>query len=137
MISHPHYYSTHLEWASAFDCPVYFSSLDAEWLCRHDSSFKVLLSDESLPQVQFEQEERDIGETGVKALKLGGHFPGSLVCLYGGRLLVADTLVTTPAGLGDWAKSGGRERPRGMNSFAFMWSIPNVSVPLSSRSGSV
>ena len=32
--------------------------------------------------------------------------------------------MTTPAGLGNWKEKG---RPRGMNSFAFMWSIPNVS----------
>jgi hypothetical protein len=39
---------------------------------------------------------------------------------------VADTLMPTPAGLGDW---GDRERPKGMNSFAFMWSYPNVRPP--------
>jgi glyoxylase-like metal-dependent hydrolase (beta-lactamase superfamily II) len=64
--------------------------------------------------------------TGVQAIKLGGHFPGSLVCLTEKNLLVADTLVTTPSGLGDWKDAG---RPEGMNSFAFMWSIPNVRLP--------
>ncbi len=67
------------------------------------------------------------------ALKPGGHFPGSLVCLAYGRLLVADTLVTTPSGMGDWSKGpdGGKGgRPGGMNSFSFMWSIPNM-IPLS------
>lgn len=72
-------------------------------------------------------------KSGVLAIKLGGHFPGSLVCLAHGRLLVADTLVTTPSGLGDWSKGpGGRKdgRPQGMNTFVFMWSIPNM-IPLS------
>lgn len=70
-------------------------------------------------------------DTGVKALKLGGHFPGSLVCLAHNRLLVADTLVTTPSGLGDWGKGPhATKRAEGMNSYAFMWSIPNM-IPLS------
>lgn len=85
--------------------------------------------------IEGKEEEIEVrGEkTGVKALKLGGHFPGSLVCLAFGRLLVADTLVTSPAGLGDWSKGpdGGKGgRPPGMNSFSFMWSIPN-QIPLS------
>lgn len=70
--------------------------------------------------------------SGARAVKLGGHFPGSLVLLFGERLLVADTLVTTPSGLGDWTVDGtgaARERPAGMNSYAFMWSIPNM-IPL-------
>jgi hypothetical protein len=132
VISHPHYYTTHLEWAETFDCPVYLSWEDKEWLNRLDRLGKA--------RTFIEGREEDIevqGEkTGVKALKLGGHFPGSLVCLAFGRLLVADTLVTTPSGLGDWSigpegDSGrGGERPPGMTSFAFMWSIPNM-IPLS------
>jgi hypothetical protein len=27
-ISHPHYYTTHIEWAKAFECPVYVASDD-------------------------------------------------------------------------------------------------------------
>jgi glyoxylase-like metal-dependent hydrolase (beta-lactamase superfamily II) len=123
VISHPHYYTTHLEWARQFDCPVYMSAEDEEWICRHDNKKAVLLSNQSVPRVLIGGEEKAIGATGVKAVKLGGHFPGSLVCLYDGRLLIADTLVTTPSGMGDWKEKG---RPKGMNSFAFMWSIPNV-----------
>lgn len=123
VISHPHYYTTHLEWARAFDCPVYLSAEDQEWICRPDDKLDVLLSDESMPVVLLTDEERDVVASGVKAIKLGGHFPGSMVCLYDGRLLIADTLVTTPSGMGDWKE---KQRPKGMNSFAFMWSIPNV-----------
>jgi hypothetical protein len=65
------------------------------------------------------------GKEPVKAIKLGGHFPGSLVLLSEGRLLIADTLMTTPAGIGKWEP---RERPEGANTFCFMWSIPNVSA---------
>ena len=129
VISHPHYYTTHLEWAETFDCPVYLSWEDKEWLNRLDRLGRARTFIEST------SEEIEIRgkATGVKALKLGGHFPGSLVCLAFNRLLVADTLVTTPAGLGDWTKGPeGKEgkRPAGLNSFSFMWSIPNM-IPLS------
>lgn len=36
------------------------------------------------------------GEGVVKAIKVGGHFPGSLVLLWEKKLFVADSLVTTP-----------------------------------------
>lgn len=36
VISHPHYYSTHLDWAKTFECPVYFSAEDKEWISRKD-----------------------------------------------------------------------------------------------------
>ncbi|RFU28375.1 hypothetical protein B7463_g7979, partial [Scytalidium lignicola] len=128
VISHPHYYTTHLDWAETFDCPVYMSWEDMEWLNRLDRLGKA--------RTFIESTEEDIevhGEkTGVKVLKLGGHFPGSLVCLVFGRLLIADTLVTTPSAMGDWsidALSKKNERPPGLNSFVFMWSIPNM-IPL-------
>lgn len=66
---------------------------------------------------------RDGAVTGVKAIKVGGHFPGSMVVLHDRRLLVADTMMPTPSGMGNWGEKG---RPPGMNSFAFMWSYPNV-----------
>lgn len=129
VISHPHFYSTHLEWAETFDCPVYLSWEDKEWLNRLDRLGKARTF------IQTTEEEIEIRgkKTGVKVLKLGGHFPGSLVALAFGRLLLADTLMTVPAGLGDWSKGpdGGKGgRPPGMNSFSFMWSIPNM-IPLS------
>lgn len=127
VISHPHFYSSHLEWARAFDCPVYLAAEDREWLARTDPGRQVFVA-------EIETELHiDGGYSGAKILKLGGHFPGSSVLLYDGRLLTADTIFTTPAGLGNWdADATGikRERPYGMNSFAFMWSIPNM-IPLS------
>lgn len=129
VISHPHYYSTHLLWARTFNCKVYLAAEDSQWLAQRDSVRQVFISKDEV--------ETDVLASGVKALKLGGHFPGSLVLLAYGRLLIADTLVTTPAGLGSWttdAVGGQREghlgRPEGMNTFAFMWSIPNM-IPLS------
>ena len=67
---------------------------------------------------------------GVTALKLGGHFPGSLVLHHAPasgtapRLFIADTFVTTPSAMYHV------DRPEGTTSYAFMWSIPNM-IPLS------
>ncbi|KAI0845661.1 beta-lactamase-like protein [Daldinia vernicosa] len=125
VISHPHYYSTHVEWARAFNCPVYLAAEDKQWTTQSSSH-----------QVFVEETEFDLQidgkSSGVKALKLGGHFPGSFVVLYEEHLLIADTLVTTPSGLGSWeadAVGVARARPVGLNSYSFMWSIPNM-IPL-------
>ncbi|OBT70071.1 hypothetical protein VE03_00618 [Pseudogymnoascus sp. 23342-1-I1] len=127
VISHPHFYSTHLLWAQVFKCPVYLADDDRGWLVEEDSCS----SDPVRRFIVGEGAEREIpGEggrpTGAKAIKVGGHFPGSLVLLHDSRLLVADTIMPTPSGVGDW---GARGRPKGMNSFAFMWSYPNM-IPL-------
>ncbi|KAI1492939.1 metallo-beta-lactamase family protein [Biscogniauxia mediterranea] len=129
VISHPHYYTTHLEWSRAFSCPVYLAAEDARWLAQRPAP-----SSQQSPQQIFVPEtetEYDVpvggAPSGFTVLKLGGHFPGSGVGLYRGRLLVADTLVTTPSGVGGYGRRG--QRPRGMNSYAFMWSIPNM-IPL-------
>ncbi len=57
----------------------------------------------------------------------------TVVLLYDGRLLTADTLMMTAAGRGNWtadALGNPRERPKGVNTFSFLWSIPNM-IPLS------
>lgn len=120
VISHPHFYSTHIQWARAFQCPVYTSSEDLRWTTTPSAHRKPLTEIETdiLP--------------GVKAIKLGGHFPGSMVLLFDGRLFTADTLMATPAGIGKWevdALGEKREKPPGLNSFSFLWSFPN-SIPL-------
>ncbi|KAI0505642.1 beta-lactamase-like protein [Xylaria bambusicola] len=120
VISHPHYYSTHLEWARVFDCPVYLAGEDKEWLAQRDSERQIFVS------------EVETQVHGTTVLKLGGHFPGSLVMLYEGKLLIADTFFATPSGLGNWdadALGAARGRPAEMSSFAFMWSYPNM-IPL-------
>lgn len=125
VISHPHYYSAHVEWARAFDCPVYMSAEDREWTAQS-----------SMHQVFVSEVEHEVAidgrKTGAKLIKLGGHFPGSNVLLFDGRLMIADTLLTTASGRGSWAADAAgaaRQRPAGMNSFSFMWSIPNY-IPL-------
>jgi hypothetical protein len=120
VISHPHYYASHLAWASVFECPVYISGEDKEWVQRVDySGLRRLLGKEPTVVVK-----------GITAITTGGHFPGSLVLHTENsnknekpRLFIADTLVTVPSAL--YAKN----RPAGTTSFAFMWSIPNM-IPL-------
>ncbi|KPM34212.1 hypothetical protein AK830_g12359 [Neonectria ditissima] len=122
VISHPHFYSTHVQWARAFACPVYLAAEDRAWTTTA-SAHQMFLTDA----------ETEIGATGARAVKLGGHFPGSMVLLFDRHLLVADTLMTTASGVGRWdedAVGGARARPPGINLFAFLYSIPNF-IPLS------
>jgi hypothetical protein len=35
-ISHPHYYSSMVEWAAAFDAPVHLHAADRQWVMRPD-----------------------------------------------------------------------------------------------------
>jgi hypothetical protein len=56
-----------------------------------------------------------------------------VVLLFDHHLLIADTLMITPSGLANWdtnALGEPRKRPPGVNTFAFMYSIPNM-IPLS------
>lgn len=159
-ISHPHYYTTHRLWARTFGCPVYLAAEDRRWLAQDQDQDQDQEDPSSSPgqqqQIFLAEDETERAllspAAGATLLKPGGHFPGSMVLLFGGHLLVADTLVTTPAGLGSWAvDAAGRPRgddddddddgerrrtrhlggrPEGMNTFAFMWSIPNM-IPLS------
>ncbi|KAH6634211.1 beta-lactamase-like protein [Chaetomium sp. MPI-SDFR-AT-0129] len=131
VISHPHFYTTHLEWAARFECPVYLAAEDAQWLARpgkeHDTEGRRVFLEEVETKVV-------IGgvDSGVRIVKLGGHFPGSQVLVYDGYILTADTLMMTPAGKSTWkvdALGNPRTRPPGVNSFTFMWSIPNM-IPL-------
>ncbi|GAB7364429.1 hypothetical protein MBLNU230_g4970t1 [Neophaeotheca triangularis] len=115
VISHPHYYTTHLDWAAVFGCPVWLAAEDGEWCSREDSQ----------GSRRWIEEGKGVQEIvdGVKAIKIGGHFPGSLVMWWQGRLLIADSFITVPSALYHV------NRPPGTTSYAFMWSIPNM-IPL-------
>ncbi|KAF1812402.1 hypothetical protein P152DRAFT_34692 [Eremomyces bilateralis CBS 781.70] len=115
VISHPHYYSTHLEWAKRFNCPVYLAEEDKEWICRDEDPDNVR---------RFITRETETILPGVTAIKAGGHFPGSLLLHWENKLLIADTVMATPSGLYF------KDRPTGTNSYSFMWSYPNM-IPLS------
>lgn len=92
VISHPHYYTTYAHWAKAFHCPIYVSADDQEWFCRRP------------PKGSMKYIEGPAGTTqeivtGVTAVKLGGHFPGSLILHWEKAICIADTLVTVPVGI--------------------------------------
>ena len=121
-ISHPHFYTSHVQWARAFGCPVYLASADKMWTTLRS------------PHQQFVSDiDTDLFDTGAKLIKLGGHFPGSFTLLFDGHLFHADTLMTSPAGVGKYdvdATGEPRKTPPGLTSFSFLWSIPN-RIPLS------
>ncbi|KAI4730891.1 metallo-beta-lactamase family protein [Aureobasidium sp. EXF-10728] len=114
VISHPHFYTTHISWASTFHCPVYVHAFDKQWLCRTPlpSTKRVLLENQYEEIVQ-----------GVTAIQVGGHFEGSMVLHWDNHLFIADTFVNVPSGFYR------KDRPQGTTSFSFMWSIPNM-IPL-------
>jgi hypothetical protein len=120
VISHPHFYNTHLDWAAAFNCPVYLASNDREWLARTD--------DASNPRRQFIKNKTETILPGVTAIKAGGHFPGSLVLHWDKKLLLADTIMTAPSGL-----FFQDSRQEGTVAYTFMWSYPNM-IPLTPES---
>lgn len=103
-ISHPHYYSTMVEWAHTFDCPVHLHADDARWVMRED------------PAVEFwDGDVRDLGD-GLTLLRLGGHFAGGTVLHVDrgtGLLLSGDIVQVIPD----------REH------VSFMYSYPNL-IPL-------
>lgn len=66
-ISHPHYYSTMVEWAHAFDVPIYLHAADRQHVMRPDSSICC-----------WEGETKSLGE-GVTLINTGGHFEGGTV----------------------------------------------------------
>jgi DNA-directed RNA polymerase subunit RPC12/RpoP len=86
-ISHPHYYTTMVEWARVFDCPIHIHADDRAWIMRQDPHLQLMEGDtlELLP--------------GVTKIRLGGHYPGGTVLHWDrgdGVLLCGDILQVTP-----------------------------------------
>lgn len=121
VISHPHFYSTHLRWAETFRCPAYISAEDVEWCVQQDLQHRRRLIESPALEIL----------PGIHVIKLGGHFPGSSVLRYeesgskpeDAHLFVADTFLTTPSALYHV------DRQPGTTSYSFLWSIPNA-IPL-------
>jgi hypothetical protein len=111
-ISHPHYYSTMVEWSRAFGgVPVHVHDADSKWIMRDDPCLdrwrgKVK---ELLP--------------GVTLICAGGHFPGGTVLHWAGGSAGKGTLL--PGDVVQVSKDN--------KSVSFMWSYPNL-VPLSGPS---
>jgi glyoxylase-like metal-dependent hydrolase (beta-lactamase superfamily II) len=107
-ISHPHYYTTLVEWSRAFhNAPVYLHRDDAEWVMRPDGCIK------------FWQGETEPLPGGVTLIRCGGHFPGGTVLHWPegaghkGALLSGDIIQVVPD----------------TRFVSFMWSYPNY-LPL-------
>jgi hypothetical protein len=66
-ISHPHFYGSMMEWAHAFDAPVYIHVKDREWVARPDDAV-----------VFWEGETRELLE-GLTLINAGVHFDGGQV----------------------------------------------------------
>ena len=66
-ISHPHFYTTMVEWAHAFDAPVHLHAADKDWIMRPDAAIRL-----------WEGETRELWD-GVTLVRCGGHFEGGTV----------------------------------------------------------
>ena len=93
-ISHPHYYTTCVDWARALDCPVLLHAADRQWVMRPDPAIR-----------HWDGESRaldDLGLRGFTLVRCGGHFEGATVLHWaggaGGRgaLLSGDVLQVVP-----------------------------------------
>jgi hypothetical protein len=106
-ISHPHYYSSMIEWAERFQAPVYLHEADRRWVMRPDARI-VFWSGETQPLV---------GD--LTLLRLGGHFPGGTVLHWpggaGGRGALLSGDIISVVSDRAWV--------------SFMYSYPNL-IPL-------
>jgi hypothetical protein len=90
-ISHPHYYSSMVEWSHAFGhAPIYLHAADRQWVIRPD------------PAVTFwEGETRELA-SGITLIRCGGHYAGGTVLHWAqgaggkGALLSGDIVQVGP-----------------------------------------
>ena len=106
-ISHPHYYSTMVEWADRFDAPIYLHEADRQWVMRPSERIR-FWSGETFPLADD-----------VTLIRLGGHFPGGTVLHWkqgaGGKgVLLSGDIIQVVADR-QWV--------------SFMYSYPNL-IPL-------
>ncbi|MFL6415498.1 MAG: MBL fold metallo-hydrolase [Bryobacteraceae bacterium] len=107
-ISHPHYYTSMVEWSRAFgDVPIYLHADDAKWVMRSDRNILAWSGETlSLPG-------------GLRLIRCGGHFEGAAVLFWPdgasgkGALLTGDAIQVVPDR--QWV--------------SFMYSYPNY-IPL-------
>ena len=110
-ISHPHYYTTMIEWSEAFgNAQIYLHRDDAEWVMR------------PAPCIQFWDGESKNIAGGLRVVRCGGHFAGATVlhrpgtAAGKGSLFSGDTIQVVPD----------------RRFVSFMWSYPNY-IPLDAR----
>jgi hypothetical protein len=105
--SHPHFYAAIIDWADAFDAPVYLPTADRAWAMR--------------PSERIVWWDTDTVEPvpGLTLARIGGHFDGAAVLHWpagangAGALLTGDTVTVVQDRA--WV--------------SFMWSYPNL-IPL-------
>jgi metallo-beta-lactamase superfamily protein len=109
-ISHPHFYSSMVEWSRAFDAPIILHADNRPWVMRPDEAIRF-----------WEGETREV-LPGVTLVRCGGHFPGSSALHWGagadgrGALFTGDTIMVVSD----------------RRYVSFMYSFPNL-IPLSPR----
>jgi hypothetical protein len=106
-ISHPHYYSSMVEWSHAFNAPVYLHAADRQWVIRPD------------PAIHFWESDTTRLQDGLTLIRCGGHFDGGTVLHWQngaegrGVLLSGDIIQVVPDS----------------RYVSFMYSYPNL-IPL-------
>jgi hypothetical protein len=109
-ISHPHFYTTMVEWSRAFDCPVHLHAADRAWIMRRDPGIR-LWEGETLSLLPD-----------VTLIRGGGHFPGGAMLHWakgaGGRGVLCSSDIATVT--------------VDRKFLSFMRSYPNL-IPLSAR----
>jgi len=110
-ISHPHYYSTMVEWSREFNAPIHLHAADKKWVMRPDSS------------IQFWEGDTKPLFDGLTLIRCGGHFAGATVLHSqkagngSGAIMTGDVVMVVP----------------NRNHVSFMRSYPNL-LPLSAPS---
>ena len=107
-ISHPHYYSSMIEWSRALgDVPVYLHAADGEWVMRPHRAI-----------VFWHGDVHEVAP-GLTLIRCGGHFPGGTVLHWSGGAGGKGALLT-----GDVIQVGHDRK-----TLSFMYSYPNY-IPL-------
>ena len=111
-ISHPHYYSSMIEWSRAFGgVPVYLHQRDREWVMRPD------------PAIRFWSGATQTIHDGLTLIHCGGHFAGGTVLHWASGAEGRGALLT-----GDVIQVAADRK-----SLSFMFSYPNY-IPLDAGS---
>jgi glyoxylase-like metal-dependent hydrolase (beta-lactamase superfamily II) len=109
-ISHPHFYSSMVEWSRAFDAPIYLHADNRQWVMRPEDGI-----------VYWEGDAKEL-LPGMTVVRCGGHFPGSSALHWAGgaggkgALLTGDTIMVVSD----------------RRYVSFMYSYPNL-IPLNAR----
>ena len=110
-ISHPHFYSSMVDWSQAFGgIPIYLHAADAAHVMRPSERI-----------IHWSGETQDLGQ-GITLIRCGGHFEGSSALHWAdgaegrGVLMTGDTITVVPDAR--WV--------------SFMYSYPNL-IPLPAR----